>query len=141
MHRPLSSLKPLTLLSVVIPARDEEGSVGTTVEHLHATLQARGIPHEILVVNDGSGDGTWAMLQALQQRVRELRPINNEGPNGFGRAIVCGLNETKGDAVVIMMADESDSPEDVVRYWDKLKLHISADVHRIIEGSETGAIL
>jgi dolichol-phosphate mannosyltransferase len=115
-----STLKPLSLLSVVIPARDEEGSVGTTVEHLHEALRIRGIPHEILVVNDGSTDGTWRLLQEMQQRMPELRPINNDGPNGFGRAIVCGLNEMKGDAVVIMMADESDSPDDVVRYWDKL---------------------
>ena len=78
-----------------------EGSVGTTVEHLHATLQARGIPHEILVVNDGSSDGTWPLLQGLQQRIPELQPLNNEGPNGFGRAIVCGLNHMRGDAVVI----------------------------------------
>jgi dolichol-phosphate mannosyltransferase len=113
-------LKALTLLSVVIPARDEEGSVGTTVEHLHATLQARSIPHEIVVVNDGSRDGTWALLEGLQQRIPELQPLNNEGPNGFGRAIVCGLNHMRGDAVAIMMADESDSPDDLVRYWDKL---------------------
>jgi dolichol-phosphate mannosyltransferase len=120
MTAPPSLSKPLTLLSVVIPARDEEGSVGTTVEHLHATLQARGIPHEILVVNDGSRDGTWPLLQGLQKRIPELRPLDNEGPNGFGRAIVCGLNHMRGDGVVIMMADESDSPDDVVRYWDKL---------------------
>jgi dolichol-phosphate mannosyltransferase len=120
MSSPAKPLPPLTLLSVVIPARDEEGSVGTTVEHLHATLQARGIPHEILVVNDGSSDGTWALLEALQQRMPELRPLNNEGPHGFGRAIVCGLNHIRGDAVAIMMADESDSPDDLVRYWDKL---------------------
>jgi dolichol-phosphate mannosyltransferase len=120
MSSPPKPLKILTLLSVVIPARDEEGSVGTTVEHLHATLQARGIPHEILVVNDGSSDGTWALLQSLQQRIPQLQPLNNEGPNGFGRAIVCGLNDMRGDAVAIMMADESDSPDDLVRYWDKL---------------------
>ena len=120
MRNPDAPLQPLNLLSVVIPARDEEGSVCTTVEHLHATLQARGIPHEILVVNDGSKDGTLALLQDLQKRIPELKPVNNDGPNGFGRAIVCGLNHMQGDAVVIMMADESDSPDDVVRYWDKL---------------------
>lgn len=120
MSNTAKPLKTLTLLSVVIPARDEEGSVGTMVEHLHATLQAREIPHEILVVNDGSSDGTWALLQDLQQRIPELQPLNNEGPNGFGRAIVCGLNHMRGDAVAIMMADESDSPDDLVRYWDKL---------------------
>jgi dolichol-phosphate mannosyltransferase len=116
----MPATSPLTLLSIVIPARDEEGSVGTTVEHLHATLGARSIPHEIIVVNDGSTDGTWGLLQALQQRIPSLRPVNNDGSHGFGRAIVCGFNEMKGDAVVIMMADESDSPDDVVRYWDKL---------------------
>lgn len=111
---------PVKLLSIVIPARDEEGSVGITVQHLHDTLKARAIPHEIVVVNDGSRDGTWAMLQDLHQRIPELHPVDNDGPNGFGRAIVCGLNHMRGDAVVIMMADESDSPDDVVRYWDKL---------------------
>lgn len=120
MNSPATPLKPLTLLSIVIPARDEAGSVGVTVEHLHATLKGRSIPHEIVVVNDGSSDGTWALLQDLQQRIPELHPVNNESPNGFGRAIVCGLNHMHGDAVVIMMADESDSPDDVVRYWDKL---------------------
>jgi dolichol-phosphate mannosyltransferase len=110
----------LRLLSVVIPARDEEGSVGTTVEHLHQTLAAAGIAHEIVVVNDGSRDGTWDLLQKLQAQIPELHPVNNEGPNGFGRAIVRGLDAMRGDAVIIMMADESDSAEDAVGYWHKL---------------------
>ena len=49
-----------------------------------------------------------------------LRPIKNEGAHGFGRAITKGLDAMKGDAVVIMMADESDDCRDVVRYWQKL---------------------
>ncbi len=112
---------PLALLSVIIPARDEEGSVGSTVEHLHDALDARAIPHEIVVVNDGSRDGTWNMLLDLRKRIPQLRPVNNDGPNGIGRAIVRGLDAMTGDAAVIMMADESDSPDDVVRYWDKLR--------------------
>ncbi len=108
------------LFSVVIPARDEEGSVGITVQHVHATLAARGIEHEIIVVNDGSTDGTWAMLQELTRSVPSLRPLNNPGPHGFGRAIIFGLNDMKGDAVAVMMADESDSPDDLVRYWELL---------------------
>ncbi len=113
-------LHPLNLLSVVIPARDEEGSVGVTVGHLHEKLTNAGIKHEIVVVNDGSTDGTWALLQDLQKTIPELHPVNNEGPNGIGRAIVCGLNAMRGDAAVVMMADESDSPDDVVLYWKKL---------------------
>ena len=111
---------PLRLFSIVIPARNEEGSVGITVRHLYDALKARGIEHEIIVVNDGSTDGTWAMLQDLISTVPTLRPLNNPGPHGFGRAIIFGLNDIRGDAVTIMMADESDSPDDVVRYWDLL---------------------
>jgi len=56
----------------------------------------------------------------LQQTIPELVPVQNNGPNGFGRAVVLGLDEMSGDAVVVMMADESDDCRDVVRYWKKL---------------------
>jgi dolichol-phosphate mannosyltransferase len=111
---------PLTLLSVVIPARDEEGCIAVTVEHLHAELKRRGIPHEIVVVDDGSQDSTWEILQRLSASMPELRPLQNVGLHGFGRAVICGINAAQGDAVVIMMADESDDCRDVVGYWEKL---------------------
>lgn len=111
---------PLTLLSVVIPARDEEGSIGSMVEHLHVELTLREVPHEIIVVDDGSKDRTWEILQVLKGRIAELRPVKNEGLHGFGRAIICGLDTMKGDAVTIMMADESDDSHDAVLYWEKL---------------------
>ena len=114
------NLPPPRLFSIVIPARDEEGSVGVTVRHVHEALDAKGIAHEIIVVNDGSTDGTWAMLQDLARTVPSLRPVNNPGPHGFGRAIIFGLNDIQGDAAAIMMADESDSPDDLVRYWELL---------------------
>ncbi len=110
----------LKLLSVVIPARDEEGCIAATVEHLHLELRLQNIPHEIVVVDDGSKDRTWTILEETARRIQELHPVRNEGPNGFGRAIQCGLNHYQGDAVVIMMADESDDCRDVVRYWQKL---------------------
>jgi len=56
--------KPLTLLSVVIPARDEEACIAPTVEHLHVELQ-RHIPHEIIIVDDGSTDRTWEVVNEL----------------------------------------------------------------------------
>jgi dolichol-phosphate mannosyltransferase len=112
--------KPLQLLSIVIPARDEEGCICSTVEHLHLELRLQGIPHEIVVVDDGSTDRTWELLQELKDRLPELQPFRNNGQHGFGRAIIHGLNNFRGDAVVVMMADESDDCRDVVRYWHKL---------------------
>jgi dolichol-phosphate mannosyltransferase len=111
---------PLRLLSIVIPTRDEAGFITSAVEHLHLELRMHEVPHEILVVDDGSLDGTWEILAELQKRIPHLRPIQNPGPHGFGRAVVCGLDRTCGDAVVIMMGDESDDCRDVVRYWAEL---------------------
>lgn len=116
---PASSVQ-LRLLSVVIPARNEEGCICSTVEHLHLELRLHNVPHEIVVVDDGSTDRTWELLSALPSRIPEVRPLRNEGLHGFGRAIVHGLEHFKGDAVVIMMADESDDCRDVVRYWEQL---------------------
>lgn len=118
-ERPLPA-NELKLLSVVIPARDEEACIAATVEHLHVELRLHGVPHEIVVVDDGSTDNTWKILQELQQRLPNLAPTQNIGPYGFGRAITWGLNQMNGDAAVIMMADESDDVRDVVRYWELL---------------------
>ena len=111
---------PLQLLSVVIPARDEEGCIESTVEHLYVELRLHNVPHEIVVVDDGSKDSTWQKLLDLNRRIPTLRPQRNEGLHGFGRAIIYGFDHAQGDAVVIMMADESDDCRDVVRYWQLL---------------------
>lgn len=111
---------PLQLLTIVLPARDEEGCICSTIEHLHLELRLQNVPHEIVVVDDGSSDKTWELLSALAERLPALRPIQNSGLHGFGRAIICGLDNMSGDAVVIMMADESDDCRDVVRYWQEL---------------------
>ena len=112
---------PLKLYSVVIPARDEQDSLPSTVTNIYQAFQREGVPHEIVVVDDGSRDRTWAVLNELKQSVPTLMPVQNTGQHGFGRAVVYGLNHMKGDACVIMMADASDSPDDAVAYWRLLE--------------------
>ncbi len=110
----------LTLLSIVIPARNEESCIASTVEHLHLELRLHEIPHEIVVVDDASNDRTWQVLQTLRRSIPELLAFQTREPHGFGRAVSHGLAHMTGDAVVIMMADESDDCRDVVRYWNLL---------------------
>jgi len=118
--RMMDSRKTIQLLSLVIPARDEAGCIAETIEGLHRELSAANIKHELVVVDDGSKDRTWDILQELSGEIPELKPIKNPGLNGFGRAIRVGLKVFSGDAVVITMADASDDPKDVVRYYDAL---------------------
>ncbi len=118
---PTSASEPLHLLSVVIPAQNEENCIESTVEHLHVELRLRGIPHEIVVVDDGSTDGTWAKLMGMNARISECRAVQNLGEHGFGRAVSHGFDHSTGDAVAVMMADESDDCRDVVRYWELLE--------------------
>jgi dolichol-phosphate mannosyltransferase len=120
MIEPNVSPAPLRLLSVVIPARDEEGCIASTVTHLNVELELQGVPHEIVVVDDGSTDRTWEILTELKGKIGTLKPVQNVKSHGFGRAITCGLDHMTGDAVVIMMADESDDCRDVVRYWAEM---------------------
>src|ERR1043165_9240628 len=102
MNTPAPERK-LGLLSVVIPARDEEGYIASTVEHLHIELRLRDVPHEIVVVDDGSTDRTWEILQELRSRVGPLSPIQNLGRHGFGRAVAAGLGAMPREAGVVMM--------------------------------------
>src|ERR1051326_1535378 len=82
----------LKLLSVIIPARDEDGCILSTVRHLHLELELQKVPHEIVVVDDGSTDRTWELLQELRKQLPVLQPVQNGGPHGFGRAINLGLD-------------------------------------------------
>ncbi len=107
-------------LSVVIPAYNESESITETLESLYQVLQREQIPHEILVVNDNSKDNTLEVLENLKKTILSLNVITNAGPNGFGYAVRKGLENFSGDCVAVMMADLSDSPEDLVAYYKKL---------------------
>src|SRR5262245_66649995 len=108
------------LLSVVIPARNEADNLPVVVPAVLTALECAGIKNEILVVDDGSTDNTRDVLLELAARYPNVRFIQNRPPNGFGLAVQAGLAKFHGDAVAIVMADGSDDPADVARYYAKL---------------------
>ena len=102
--------------SVVIPARNEEGSIAGTLDGITGTLGAAGIEHEVVVVDDASTDSTAEIVKAIAAEDPNVRYHRSHNPPGFGMAIRAGLDTYTGDAVAIVMADSSDDPADLCRY-------------------------
>jgi dolichol-phosphate mannosyltransferase len=108
-------------LSIVIPAYNEEDCIENTVHSIVRRLEPDQIDYEIVVVNDHSKDRTVDVLQKLSQENPRVRYVTNCYPNGFGFAVRCGLENFSGDAVAVVMADGSDSPENIIDYYHKLQ--------------------
>ncbi|MGN6798797.1 MAG: glycosyltransferase family 2 protein [Gaiellaceae bacterium] len=107
--------------SIVIPARDEEQGIADTVQGLTDALAAEQIDYELIVVDDGSSDGTADVVERIARDNPRVRSHRSHNPRGFGFAVRAGLDVFTGDAVAIVMADGSDSPADVVSYYRELE--------------------
>lgn len=103
--------------SIIMPAYNEEAVLERTITELVRELEREAIDYEIIAVDDASKDATLSVLQAVAANTPRLRYVTNEGPNGYGHAIRAGLALYRGDAVVVVTADGSDSPRDVVAYF------------------------
>jgi len=103
-------------LSIVIPAHNEEETVTETIGGIVSTLTREGIDHEVIVVDDSSTDNTAALTARIAAEHPQVRCLPSPYENGFGFAVRAGLEVFEGDAVAIVMADGSDSPEDIVSY-------------------------
>jgi len=104
-------------LGIVIPAHNEAESIVETVEKIEEALSVIRIEHETLIVNDHSTDSTEDILASLTTKYPSVRYVNNTGPNGFGNAVRFGLQHYRADCVAIMMADLSDSPFDLIKFY------------------------
>jgi dolichol-phosphate mannosyltransferase len=107
-------------LSIVIPAYNEEESITETIDQIEEAFSKVSIDHEILVVNDNSKDNTAQVLEELSKKYPVVNYVTNLGPNGFGYAVRYGLERYSGDCVAVMMADLSDSPYDLIRYYNTM---------------------
>ena len=107
------------MLSIIMPAHNEANNLRATISKIVETLDREQVPFEVVVVNDHSSDGTPAMLDSIGEK--RLRCIENDYPRGYGFAVRKGLDLYKGDAAVIVMADGSDEPRAIVKYYRVLQ--------------------
>jgi len=108
-------------ISVVIPAKDEEKSIEHTVSCLRQVLEEAGLDFEIVLVNDNSSDATPRIMERLASSDKRFVVVHRALPSGFGRAVRDGLLAASGDMVVIFMADLSDEPSDIIKYYRKMQ--------------------
>ena len=110
------------LLSVVLPSFNEEGSIPRAARVITGLLDEAGIPHELVFVDDGSRDGTWAAIQAQSQVHPQVRGVRFSRNFGKEAAIFAGLAQAGGSCVAVMDCDLQHPPEklvDMYRLWQR----------------------
>lgn len=110
------------LLSLVIPAFNEEEAMAESYRRTAAAMADIGYAYEIIYVDDGSRDGTWEILRGLAREHSEVRSLRLSRNFGHQLAVTAGMDKAGGDAVIIMDADLQDPPEVIagmVRAWEQ----------------------
>jgi len=103
-------------ISIIIPAKNEAENIVQTICGIRDAFDKEKISFEIIVVNDGSSDETESVVQNEIKKDQRIVLINNSSPHGIGNAIKRGLDDYKGEYVILTMADSSDDPKDMVQY-------------------------
>ncbi|MCM8829951.1 MAG: glycosyltransferase family 2 protein [Candidatus Omnitrophica bacterium] len=108
-----------TLLSIIIPARDEEDNIGETIKNILPYITPENT--EILVVNDHSKDNTIEIVKNLEKHYSFIKLIDNTGEPGFANTLREGFKSAKGEFVLPVMADSCDTPETIPLMVEKAK--------------------
>ena len=110
------------MLSVIIPAYNEEAMIKKTVHAIGNILTAESIPHELLFIDDGSKDNTWKSIEQMAKEQQGVRGIHFSRNFGKESAMFAGLEEVRGDCCVIIDCDLQHPPEKIVemyRLWEQ----------------------
>lgn len=107
-------------LSVVVPAMNEAGNIPALHEAIGAVLDPAGIAFELIFVDDGSTDGTWAVIAALAESDPRVVGLRHRRNFGKARGLATGFAAASGELVLTMDADLQDDPAEITRFLDKL---------------------
>ena len=110
------------MLSVVIPAYCEQETVPVAAAQITALLAQENIPHELIFVDDGSKDATWAQIEAAAKQHETVRGVRFSRNFGKEAAIFAGLQHAKGDCVAVIDCDLQHPPEKLIemyRLWEQ----------------------
>lgn len=119
--RSVANPEQALLLSVIIPCYNEALVITETVERLSAGLREAGVRHEFVLVNNNSKDSTESVLRDLAARIEGVCVVNTPPRPGYGVAVRCGLEQYAGDCAVIVMADGSETPADVLALYQPIR--------------------
>src|SRR5262245_5389159 len=107
-------------LSVVIPVKDERDNLGPLHEDLRRALDPLDLEYEIVFVDDGSTDGSFAVLQGLAARDARVKVVGLRRNFGQTPALKAGIDWSRGDVIVTMDGDRQNDPADIPRLLEKL---------------------
>jgi dolichol-phosphate mannosyltransferase len=108
-------------ITVLLPMYNEEKSAEPMIKLITKRLKGHKIPHEILVVNDGSTDKTHEVLKKLRRNIRQVRVINHKTNIGLGGALETGFKNAKTDLIVTMDADLTQDPMHIAEMLEEIE--------------------
>ena len=108
-------------ISIVVPLFNEEESLPELVEWIDKVVKANELSHEIVMVDDGSNDSSWQVIEDLQAEFSSVRGIKFRRNYGKSAALFSGFEAVKGDVVITMDADLQDSPDEIPELYRMIK--------------------
>ena len=108
-------------LSIIIPLYNETESLEELSSWIHKVVQESKLKYEIVFIDDGSTDNSWATINSLQKRNNNIKALSFRRNYGKSAALNVGFNMSKGDVVITMDADLQDSPDEIPELYKMIK--------------------
>ena len=117
------------MLSVIIPAYNEEKMIQTTADTVDRILSEASVPYEIVFVNDGSKDGTWQQIETAAKKNPHVNGLHFSRNFGKEGAVFAGIAQAEGDCIAVMDCDLQHPPETLIKMY-----RLWEDGYQVIEG-------